>query len=267
MANFHNYSFFGKATALIFQSGRMSDPYVFIRCIKKKGEKNWEKPSQGEGKAIKLNLEEIVMILNVFQEKVQNWSSYHKYKGENTQISFNWDKSQENVTNHRLWINVGEYAKMLNFAQVEIFKTLLQHVFKEKIEYSTAPDKLSNQESKKSEIKKKQFNKKTPSIKDIQNNHPSTLIIEEEEIVYEQPKNSQKNEIIEDKASEEDKKSTEVLGEIKAETKKALLVLFQHGKETWIPKSVVHSDYNTITKKTQTFNIDNWILRKNGILS
>jgi hypothetical protein len=267
MTNFHNYSFFGKATGLIFQSSQKFDPYVFIRCIKKKGENNWEKPSKGEGKAIKLNLEEIVMVLNVLLGKVQNWSSYHKYKGESTQISFNWEKTQENVISHKLWINIGEYAKMLNFAQVEIFKNLLQHVFKEKIEYSTASNNLSNQKSKKSEMKKIYSDKKGSSGKGLQNNQPDTLIIKEEEIVYKNPKDSRENKLIEGKGSKGDKKSTEIRGEIKAETNKALLVLFQHGKESWIPKSVVHSKYNTTTEKKQTFNIDNWILRKNGIIS
>ena len=49
----HSQSFFGQAVGLTIQSSSKSDPFIFLKCIKKKPDNSWEKPSLGEGKAIK----------------------------------------------------------------------------------------------------------------------------------------------------------------------------------------------------------------------
>ncbi|MFO7797539.1 MAG: hypothetical protein R6W84_15445, partial [Promethearchaeia archaeon] len=121
MVNSHNRSFFGQNTALIIQSTSKKEDWVFFRCIKRKKGNIWEKPSQGEGKVIKISLEELVMMLKVLKAKMDSWSTYHSYNGTNTQISFNW---QENI----IWINIGDYSKMLDEAQIEIMKLLLEHL-------------------------------------------------------------------------------------------------------------------------------------------
>ena len=65
MGDTHSKSFFGQNTGLIVSSSSKTDPYFFIRCIKKKPGGSWEKPSSGEGKVVKCSLDEIVMILEV----------------------------------------------------------------------------------------------------------------------------------------------------------------------------------------------------------
>jgi hypothetical protein len=60
MTNSHNYSFFGQKSALFIKSSSKNEPYIFFQCIKSKNDGSWEKPSQGEGKIIKLSLEEMI---------------------------------------------------------------------------------------------------------------------------------------------------------------------------------------------------------------
>jgi len=55
-------------------------------------------------------------------------------------------------------------------------------------------------------------------------------------------------------------------GRIVRETEKALLIAFRNGRESWVPKSTVYSVYNSNSKKTQEFNIAQWLLEKNNIL-
>ena len=107
MTDNHSKSFFGQATGIIINSPSKTDPFIFLRCIKKKQDGIWEKPSLGEGKTIKCSLEQIVMILQVLEGKTPSWSGYHKYKETNTQISVNWEgKGQD-----KLWYRV----KLLKF--------------------------------------------------------------------------------------------------------------------------------------------------------
>jgi len=60
---------------------------------------------------------------------------------------------------------------------------------------------------------------------------------------------------------------------IKTESPKALLLLFFNGKEGWIPKSTIHSEYKNDEKSKgdnapqQSFVIDSWVLKKNNIIS
>ena len=53
MGNHHNKSFFGTDSAILFDSGQLSSPAIFLTSIKKKEGGSWEKPSQKEGRAIK----------------------------------------------------------------------------------------------------------------------------------------------------------------------------------------------------------------------
>jgi uncharacterized protein YqgQ len=104
-----------------------------LKCIKKKPDGSWEKPSLGEGKTIKCNLDEIVMILDVLNRNRASWSSFHNFKDIKTQISFKW----EDDAKEKLLIYIGKYSKMLKFAQIEIFRLLLKHILEEKIEFAT----------------------------------------------------------------------------------------------------------------------------------
>ncbi len=131
MTDSHNYSFFGKESAIILQSSSKKEPYVFLRCIKKKQNGSWEKWSKSEGKVIKFSIEEIIMILRVLKGEQQSWSTYHRFNKNQSQISFNMQNHEQ------LFISIDNYKKMLGVAQIEVFKLLLNHILKEKIEFST----------------------------------------------------------------------------------------------------------------------------------
>ena len=133
MVDKHSQSFFGKSSGLTIQSSSRNEAYIFFKCIKKKADRNWEKPSKGEGKTIKCSLDEMVMITEVLNKRLDNWSSFHNFNDKKTQISFKW----ENDRKERLYINIGSYSKMLTFSQIEILKLLLNHMLNEKIEYAT----------------------------------------------------------------------------------------------------------------------------------
>jgi hypothetical protein len=100
MTDTHSQSFFGQATGLTINSSSKNDPFIFIKCIKKKENGDWEKLSSGEGKTIKISLEEMIMILKVLRRKIESWSGFHSYKENKTQISFNWEGNGGN----KLWI-------------------------------------------------------------------------------------------------------------------------------------------------------------------
>ena len=57
----------------------------------------------------------------------------------------------------------------------------------------------------------------------------------------------------------------DISGSIKAETEKALLVVFNPDQEVWIPKSTIHSNYKTEKGVNQKFSIDEWVLKRNNI--
>ena len=234
MVEKHSQSFFGQSTGLTLLSSSKSDPYIFLKCIKKKSDGSWEKPSLGEGKTIKCNLDEIVMILEVLKRKSDSWSTYHSFNEVKTQISFKW----ENEAKKKLLIYIGNYSKMLNFAQTEIFRLLLKHILKEKIEYAT----IVNINPRKAVVNGPKDNEQKN-----QNNDATALPVIKESI-----------EVNENEVSQ-------IKGVIEGETEKALLIQFNSDKEIWIPKSVIRNDYNSSNDISQNFMIDNWILKKNNI--
>ncbi len=252
MTDNHSKSFFGQATGIIINSPSKTDPFIFLRCIKKKPNGVWEKPSLGEGKTIKVSLEEIVMILRVLNGKTTSWSGYHKYKETNTQISVNWEGNGKD----KLWIRIGDYAKMFGFSQVEILRLLLNHILEEKIEFATG--------SKKSQANINNNNNRSANIK------PEELVIREEIVapsggdnvdmlfIEESIKNSSSN-------SNNGNEKRKVSGSIKTETAKALLIMLPSGREQWFPKTTISSQYNPEKEIEQIFLIDKWILEKNGI--
>jgi hypothetical protein len=220
----HNQSFFGQSTGMILQSSSKAEPFIFLRFLKKKENGVWEKSSTGEGKTIKCNLEEIVMMLEVLKKKIKSWSTVHSYKDDKTPISFSWEG--ESI----IWINVGDYPKMMNFAQVEIMKLLLDHILQEKIENATVSDGT-----------------KKPSLPKASEN-----IIEKQVRL----------EITEEIETDSD---SNLKGSISGETEKALLLKIQSGDEIWVPKSIIKSKYNNEVKSEQNFLVDSWFLEKKNL--
>jgi len=235
MVDKHSQSFFGQSTGLTIRSSSKTEPFIFLKCIKKKPDGSWEKPSLGEGKTIKCNLDEIIMILDVLNRNRASWTSFHNFNDVKTQISFKW----EDDAKQKLLIYIGKYSKMLKFAQIEIFRLLLKHILNEKIEFSTVLnfDALN---------KRPILNKTVNQI--IEGNGSKTLPIVTETVERNESEVSQ------------------LKGVIEGETEKALLIQFNKDKEVWIPKSIIRSDYDTSVKdSTQNFLIDNWILKRNNI--
>lgn len=240
MANNHSQSFFGQNTGLIIYSSSKEEPIIYIRCIKRKPDGIWEKPSSGEGKVIKCTLEEIVMILQVLNRNLLNWQSFHTYKDNKTPISFSWEDEKADT----LWINIANYSKMLNFAQAELLKLLITHILKEKIKYATSSNKQFNNDEKREKDVSPKINLKRNNFGD--NSQISPVI-------------NSKTKLLKDVCN--------IDGIIKKETEKALLINFDAGKEIWIPKSTIRGQYVPKKNLTQKFLIDNWILNRNKIIS
>jgi len=125
---------------MFIQSTSRSEPFIFLKFIKKKEDGSWEKLSIREGKTVKCGLEEIIMILEVLKKEIKSWSTIHRFREDKTQISINWEGED------KIWFNVGEYPKMLKFSQIEILRLLLNHILEEKIECSTISKPSKNVE-------------------------------------------------------------------------------------------------------------------------
>jgi len=149
MGKTHYYSLYGKVI-LIIQSSSVEEPFIFLTCITKKSENEWERPSQGEGKTIKCNLEEIASIILVLRQKLLEWSNTHKFKDKETKISFKWESNTK-----WLKIGIGNYTKMLNYSQVELFKYLVKHLLQEKIMFQSSK-KIKNKKVERLTEKKKE---------------------------------------------------------------------------------------------------------------
>lgn len=238
MGDVHNYSFFGQKAGMIVHSPSRDNPFIFLQCIKNKGDGSWEKPSKGEGKRVKCNMEEIVWMLEVLENGVKSWSTCHKFKEEKTQISVKWGDEKDKV----LWMHVGEYSKKLNWAQARILAMLLKHVLKEKIEHATSgmTARTSNAVNESREPK--------PVNRD-----------EEHEQVIDK---DDKLEIVEEYIAPEG--TQKVQGTIKNETERALLIQLPSGQEIWFPKSTIKSSSETGEGKS-IFFIDTWFLEKQKI--
>lgn len=269
MVNTHSQSFFGQTTGMTIRSPSREEPYIFINCIKKKSDNSWEKPSRGEGKTIRISIEEMAMILEVLNNRKKEWSGYHTYKNNNTQISFAW----ENGAGDKLWINIGEYSKMLAFGQIEILRRYLEHLLDEKIVHATISNFTSQNSSGKThqvqhsddmnveELDFDEFMEPEPSSSS-QNSHynpPSNPIA---------PSNTNNKKMFKSSQStgKPKKKQATVSGVLKSETPKAILVNLPSGEEMWFPKSTVHSPIQPNNAISQDFLIDAWILKKNKII-
>jgi len=263
MVDNHSKSFFGQNTGIIINSPSKIESFFFIRCIKRKPDGVWEKPSKGEGKVIKCSLEEIIMMLQVLNRKILNWTSYHTYKDNKTPISFSWEDEKAKT----LWINIANYSKMLNFAQAEVLKLLLTHLLNEKVEFATSSKMGTNNTNAK--IKNtpqpfKELNRENNSVIEFKEDYGENQF---EEISQKNiTPNANRSFIPKDK-KDSTKEISNIDGSIVGETQKALLINFNSGQELWIPKSTIHGQYNPQKNFSQNFTIDEWILKRNKILS
>ena len=134
MADRHKKSFLGESTGMIFESGSWTDSFFFLRFIKKKHDGSWERPTQGEGKAVKFSLDDMTYIIRLLHGVETFWATTHYFQDQQTEISFKWEK------NEVLWIHVADYSKKLNNREIEVLKSLFEHVFQEKIGQFDGPN-------------------------------------------------------------------------------------------------------------------------------
>jgi len=134
MADFHTKTFFGQRTSVIVTSPSKQDPYIYLSCISRKTDNSWEKPSEGEGKTVKLSIEEIICILEVLNRRSANWRGYHVFKERKTEIYVGWEDDSRQV----LRIKIGDYDKKLRFPNLNFFTLMLEHILHEKIEFATS---------------------------------------------------------------------------------------------------------------------------------
>ncbi len=244
MANSHSKSFFGQNTGIILTSWSKYEPFIFLNCIKMKPNGIWEKLSDNEGKIIKLSLEEIILILRVLNRQNLMWQNIHRYKDSKTCISFTWQDAETDI----FWINIDNYSKMLNPAQIEILRLLLTHILHEKLIYSTSMDQ--------------EFNNKKSATSN--GNSHSNNTEEESAVEYLESIDSELKPDEGEKFLLNDVTNIESM--IISETDKALMLKFENDK-MWIPKSTIHNHYDPKKELIQHFLISNWILKKYKIIS
>lgn len=247
MVDFHSRSFFGQKTGIIIKSSSKQDDFIFFTCLRKKKDGVWEKPSQGEGKTIKFSLEEMALILQVLSKESDSWTTYHSFKEDKTAINFKWDDSKK----EQIYVNIGDYKKSFQTAQIIIFRMLMEHMLAEKIEYATGSN-FRPPDGENSKILKEE--------------NSDNLMIREE--IIEVPEKHQKiKQVVEksDKKKAINKKSIQIKGSIMGSSDKALLIMFENNLEVWLPRSTIHSDYKIEKKGIQEFSIDTWILEKHNV--
>lgn len=232
MADFHTKSFFGQNRGLIINSPAKLVPYIFLQSIKRKKDGSWEKPTKGEGKTVKLSIEEIICILEVLKRKSANWRGYHVFKDYKTEIYVGWESEAREV----LIVNVGAYNKKLRFPNTNFLTLLLEHILTEKIEFATS----GSFESKTKKIENKDYGVFSEHI----TARDGLQVVETTEYGV-------------------DKEVMEINGKIKVESPKAILIMLDTGNEFWIPKSTIHNNYNAREKENyQKLIVDKWIIEK-----
>ncbi len=246
MVEYHNKVFFGSKVGMFFDSSSWTNQFFFLKFIKKRSDGTWEKPSLKEGKSIKFSLEEMTHILRVLSKETSNWKTFHKFEDIQTPISFEWDKNNQD----QFHVNGGDYHKMLNYAEITVFKALLEHVFEEKITRSTVNSKSNGVKKLVSAETQAQKPELTVS-EEIQ----GKLLLESKNAFPKVEKVNLENE------------TATVEGICEGKTDKALLILFDSGKQIWIPKSTIRSEFDQESSNMQQFTIDTWVLKKNEVFA
>lgn len=239
MTDYHTKTFYGQKSSITLTSPSKSVPYVFLSCINRKEDGTWENTSEGEGKTVKISIEEIICILEVLLKKSANWRGFHVFKERKTEIYVGWEKESREVVQ----IKIGEYIKKLRFPNLNFFTLMLEHILSEKIECATS-----------GKSKKKSKDGATPEEGDYSIFSEHIIARDGFKVV----------ETTEFGVSEE---TIEIEAKVKVESPKALLIILESDKEFWIPKSTIHNNYDVENKKKlQTLIVDKWIIEKQRIL-
>ena len=239
MTDYHTKTFYGQKSSITLTSPSKSVPYIFLSCINRKEDGKWENTSEGEGKTVKISIEEIICILEVLLKRSANWRGFHVFKERKTEIYLGWEKESREV----IQIKIGEYIKKLRFPNLNFFTLMLEHILSEKIECATS-----------GKSKKKSKDGATPEEGDYGIFSEHIIARDGFKVV----------ETTEFGISEE---TIEIEAKVKVESPKALLIILESDKEFWIPKSTIHNNYDVENKKKlQTLIVDKWIIEKQRIL-
>ncbi len=283
----HQLTFFGQKIGFIIISNSKTDPNLIIKCLKKKADGTWEKPSNKEGKVVKLNIREIIHIQGVLKNQIPNFNSFHTFNEIKTPIKVEWDQLDKNL----LWLNFGDYRRAINYPETELFKLFLDHVIQEKIEFATsgkignteqegvdgpaieaisddssveAPvrpqNKGNNSNSNQAMVKTPIVQSVQPTIKNVSTQgSPQTQNIKPQSVVQNYNENvSQQETIVSEKMDNTSVMQVEAI--IERASAKAVLLKFQDNNKVWVPKSKIQSQYDENNKSFQTFLIPSWIM-------
>lgn len=272
MANSHTQNFFGQKTGYIFSTNSKEETFIYIRCLKKKDNGEWEKFN--ESKTIKLSLLEIISLLDVLYKKRKIWNTFHSFNDIKTPISFTWDENDVDL----LWINIDNYSRPLKYPETELLKRLIEHIVNEKIEYSTIikefkkDTKIEEQyieQVDSNQIKDNQINKNHNynngdlKIQEKQNNkHNKQNNIDKKQDIKPKSENLRKHQKNTEYLNKENKEEyKKIAGKIKINREKALLVVLDNNEEIWLPKSIIINNYDE-NNNLQNFIVKKWIFEK-----
>ncbi|MHA2126632.1 MAG: hypothetical protein ACW99E_15125 [Promethearchaeota archaeon] len=225
---------------MIISSPARMVPYVFLSCINRKDDGAWEKTTKGEGKTVRISIEEIICILEVLHRRSANWRGYHVFKDRKTEIYVGWESESRQV----LRVKIGDYIKKLRFPNLNFLTLMLEHILSEKIEFATSGTFEAKGKEKEELDDETEYGVFAEHITARDGLH----IVETTEY-----------------GASIDR--VEIKAKIKVESPKALLIALESDEEFWIPKSTIHNEYNLRNKDLQEFTIDKWIIEKNKILT
>ncbi|MFX0077478.1 MAG: hypothetical protein ACFE96_18700 [Candidatus Hermodarchaeota archaeon] len=248
MGDKHLQNFFGNHTTMFVRSTSKEDPFVFLQFISKRSNGFWQNPSIGEGLLLRCNLDQIIMIKDVLKGTFKSWSTNLTLRGRDVNIALAW----EDANPPKLWINAANYSKLLNYSQVQLLRSLLKHILKEKVKSSTVTSSLEGFGGK---IRPR---KEIEKLQEKNNNHNKRTASKNQSVETKYINNTK---VTVKKTIKRDVK--EITGTIKFQTKKALLLDLSSGEEIWVPKSVIRSLYKAWGKKEQIFYVDSWFFKEN----
>ncbi len=293
----HQLDFFGKNSAFILNAGAKNEPFIMLKFIKRKQDNNWERLN--EGKAVKINLREMIYILAVLERKVPSFQTVHKFKEETTKISFKWDDLDSNL----LWINVADYSRSLLFPETDLLMRMMKHLVDERIEFATInawnenspptneeeyavdpiPIPSAPIQHKENQVAARaQYQPKAGTGHKIENNtqqaqpktNQSSVRVQNQSIAMNngqnvlssqptQPKTNQRSTQFSSQNTASNGK-VEVIGTIKMSRPKAVLISLNEYGDLWVPKSAIGNEYDENSNSEQKFLINDWCLNKSN---
>ncbi len=238
MTDYHTKTFYGQKSSIILTSPSKSGSYIFLSIFNRKEDGTWERTSKGEGKTVKITIEEIICILEVLNKNSANWRGFHVFKERKTEIYVGWEKESRQV----IQIKIGDYVKKLRFPNLNFLTLMLEHILSEKIEFATSG--TTEKKSKDGDVHE-----------------------EDEYGVFSEHILARDGlQVVETTEFGVSKETIEIKAKIKVESPNALLITLESDKEFWIPKSTIHSKYDLENKKKiQILIVDKWIIEKQRI--